>query len=43
MNFPIYIDNKIYSDHLIKVLGFSETNLVNVYPEEKAFFIYKDN
>ena len=43
MNFPIYIDNKIYSDHLIKVLGFSETNIVNVYPEEKAFFIYKDN
>ena len=43
MNFPIYIDSKIYTNHLINVLGFSETNIVNVYPEAKAFFIYKDN
>ena len=30
MNLPTYIDNKIYVDYLINVLGVSETNIVNL-------------
>jgi 16S rRNA (guanine1516-N2)-methyltransferase len=43
MNFPIYIDNKIYVDYLTNVLGAPETNIVNIYPEEPTFFIYKES
>ena len=43
MNFPIYIDNKISVDYLINVLGASEANIVNTYPEQPSFFIYKEN
>ena len=43
MNFPIYIDNKIYLDYLTNVLGAPETNIVNIYPEEPTFFIYKES
>jgi len=43
MNLPIYIDNKIYVDYLINVLGVSEPNIVNIYPEQPSFFIYKEN
>ena len=43
MNFPIYIDNKIYIDYLTNVLGVPETNIVNIYPEEPTFFIYKES
>ena len=43
MNFQIYIDNKIYVDYLTNVLGAPETNIVNIYPEEPTFFIYKES
>ena len=43
MNLPTYIDNKIYVDYLINVLGVPEANIVNIYPEEPSFFIYKEN
>ena len=43
MNFPIYIDNKIYVDYLTNVLGAPQTNIVNIYPEEPTFFIYKES
>ena len=43
MNLPIYIDNKIYVDYLTNVLGAPETNIVNIYPEEPTFFIYKES
>jgi len=43
MNFPIYIDNKIYVDYLTNVLGAPKTNIVNIYPEEPTFFIYKES
>jgi 16S rRNA (guanine1516-N2)-methyltransferase len=43
MNLPIYIDNKIYVDYLMNVLGAPEANIVNTYPEQPSFFIYKDN
>ena len=43
MNLPIYIDNKIYVDYLLNVLGVPEANIVNKYPEELSFFIYKEN
>jgi len=43
MNFLIYIDNKIYVDYLINVLGAPEVNIVNTYPEKSSFFIYKEN
>ena len=33
MNLPIYIDNEIYVDYLINVLGVPEVNIVNIYPE----------
>jgi len=32
MNLPIYIDNKIYIDYLINVLGVPEANIVSTYP-----------
>ena len=43
MNFSIYIDNKIYVDYLINVLGAPEANIVNTHPEQSSFFIYKEN
>ena len=43
MNLPIYIDNKIYVDYLINVLGAPEENIVDTYPEQPSFFIYKDS
>ena len=43
MNFPIYVDNKIYVDYLTNVLGTPERNIVNIYPEEPTFFIYKES
>ena len=43
MNLPIYIDNEIYVDYLINVLGVPEVNIVNIYPEQPPFFIYKEN
>ena len=43
MNLPIYIDNKIYVDYLINILGVPEANIVNIYPEQPSFFIYKEN
>ena len=43
MNLPIYIENKIYVDYLINVLGVPEANIVNIYPEQPSFFIYKEN
>ena len=43
MNLPIYIDNKIYVDYLINDLGVPEANIVNIYPEQPSFFIYKEN
>ena len=43
MNLPIYIDNKIYVDYLLNVLCVPEANIVNKYPEELSFFIYKEN
>ena len=43
MNLPIYIDNKIYVDYLINVLGVPEVNIVNKYPEQPSFFIYKED
>jgi len=42
MNLPIYIDNEIYVDYLINVLGVPEVNIVNIYPEQPPFFIYKE-
>ena len=43
MNLPIYIDNEIYVDYLINVLGIPEVNIVNIYPEQPSFFIYTEN
>ena len=42
MNLPIYIDNEIYVDYLINVLRVPEVNIVNIYPEQPPFFIYKE-
>ena len=43
MNIPIYVESKIYVDHLINVLDVSESNIVYVYPEKSTFFKYKDS
>ena len=43
MNLPIYIDDKIYVDYLINDLGVPEVNIVNIYPEQPSFFMYKEN
>ena len=42
MNLPIYIDNKIYVDYLINVLGVPKANIVNIYPEQSSFFIHNN-
>ena len=43
MNLLTYIDNKIYVDYLVNVLDVPEANIVNTYPEQPSFFMYKEN